>query len=73
MNNDNKWSTHDIMITAVMAVALGVLYILLTYFAGWLTNFPFLDIYLTGTYYFPILMVGYLIRKKGTTDRKSVV
>lgn len=66
MNNDNKWSTHDIMITAMMSVALGTLYVPLTYFAGWSTNFPFLDIYLTGTYYFPILMVGYLIRKKGS-------
>lgn len=73
MNKNKKWSTHDIMITAMLSIALGVLYIPLTYFAGWSTNFPFLDIYLTGTYYFPIVMVGYLIRKKGSALFAAVI
>lgn len=73
MNNGKNWSTQDIMITAMLSIVLGVLYTPLTYFAGWSTNFPFLDIYLTGTYYFPILMVGYLIRKKGSALFSAII
>lgn len=61
------------MVTAIISLVFGVLYIPLTYFAGWSTNFPFIDIYLTGSYYFPIIMIGYLIRKKGCAFFASLI
>ncbi|MBV1767207.1 MAG: hypothetical protein KUA29_02735, partial [Methanobacterium sp.] len=36
------WTTRDIMVTAIISIALGVLYIPLTYFTGYLMAFPFI-------------------------------
>lgn len=59
------WTTRDIMVTAIISIALGVLYIPLTYLIGWLTPLPFIVTIVVGIYFWPIIMVAYLIRKPG--------
>ncbi len=60
------WTTRDIMVTAIISIGLGVLYIPITYFTAWLMSFPFALALVIGIYYWPIIMVSYLIRKPGT-------
>jgi energy-coupling factor transport system substrate-specific component len=59
------WTTRDIMVTAIISIALGILYLPLTYITGWLTVFPFIAVFTTGVYYWPIIMMAYLIRRPG--------
>lgn len=65
-NNKHGWTTRDIMVTAIISIALGVVYVPLTYLAGWMEAIPYLSIISTGVYFWPIIMVAYLIRKPGT-------
>lgn len=61
--NISKWSTRDIMVTVMISLVLGVLYIPLTYFTGWLMALPLLSGFISGIYKWPILMIVYIIRK----------
>lgn len=62
----SRWTTRDIMVTAMVAIALGVIYIPLTYFTGWLMAFPLISGFLSGIYKWPIILSAYLIRKPWT-------
>ena len=53
------------MVTAIISVTLGVLYIPLTYVVGWSMTVPFAYALKMGLYFGPIIMVAYLIRKPG--------
>ena len=53
------------MVTAIISIALGVLYIPLTYLIAWLTPLPFIVTIVVGIYFWPIIMVAYLMRKPG--------
>ncbi len=67
------WTTRDIMVTAMISIALGVLYIPLTYLIAWLTPFPFIVTIVVGIYFWPIIMVAYLIRKPGAALFSALV
>jgi energy-coupling factor transport system substrate-specific component len=59
------WTTRDIMVTAILSIALGVLYIPLTYLTGYLMAVPFILPLIMGINFFPVILVVYLIRKPG--------
>jgi len=59
------WTTRDIMVTAIISIALGLIYIPLTYLTGWAMAFPLTMALIMGIYYWPIIMMVYLIRKPG--------
>ncbi|NLJ38154.1 MAG: ABC-type cobalt transport system, permease component [Methanobacterium sp. PtaU1.Bin242] len=70
---NRSWTTRDIMVTAIISIALGVLYIPLSYAIGLLYTVPLLYPFVVGIYYFPIIMVAYLIRKPGVAIFSSMV
>lgn len=67
------WTTRDIMVTAIISIALGVLYIPITYLIAWLTPFIFIVAIVIGIYFWPIIMVAYLIRKPGAALFSALV
>jgi len=67
------WTTRDIMVTAIISVTLGVLYIPLTYVVGWSMTVPFAYALMMGLYFWPIIMVAYLIRKPGAALYSALV
>lgn len=73
LNNESSWNTKSIMITSMISIVLGVLYLPLTYFTGWLTAFPFIAVFTTGIYYWPIIMMAYIIRKPGVALFSSLI
>lgn len=67
------WTTRDIMVTAIISIALGVLYIPITYLISWLTPFIFIVAIVIGIYFWPIILVAYLIRKPGAAFFSALV
>ncbi len=70
---NRKWSTHDIMITAVLSIALGLLNIPLTYATAYLMAFPTFFPFIMGIGFFPPILVAYLIRKPGVVLLSSLI
>ncbi len=67
------WTTRDIMVTSIISVTLGVIYIPLTYVVGWSMTVPFAYALMMGIYFWPIIMVAYLIRKPGAALYSALV
>jgi len=59
------WTTRDIMVTAIISIVAGLIYIPLTYFTGYLIAFPFLHAFILPFSYYPIFIIAYIIRKPG--------
>ncbi len=59
------WTTRDIMVTAIISIVAGMLYIPLTYFTGYLIAFPFLHALVLPLSYYPLFIIAYIIRKPG--------
>ncbi len=67
------WTTRDIMVTAILSIIMGVVYIPLTYLTGYLGAFPFINAIIIGIYFWPIIMIGYIIRKPGSALLSSLI
>jgi energy-coupling factor transport system substrate-specific component len=67
------WTTRDIMVTAIISIALGVLYIPLAYILGLLYAIPLAYSLTVGISFWPIIMVAYLIRKPGVAIFSAMV
>ncbi len=59
------WTTRDIMVTTILSIVAGLIYIPLTYFTGYLIAFPFLHALVLPFSYYPIFIIAYIIRKPG--------
>ncbi len=58
-NFNRKWSTHDIMVTAILSIVLGLLNIPLTYLGSYLIAFPIVFPIMMGIGFFPLILVSY--------------
>lgn len=72
-NFNRKWSTHDIMVTAILSIVLGLLNIPLTYLSSYLAAFPVVAPIVMGIGFFPPILVAYLIRKPGSVLLSSFI
>ena len=72
-NFNRKWSTHDIMVTAILSIVLGLLNIPLTYLGSYLIAFPIVFPIMMGIGFFPLILVAYLIRKPGSVLLSSFI
>lgn len=72
-NFNRKWSTHDIMITAILSIALGLLNIPLTYATAYLMAFPTFFPIIMGIGFFPPILVTYIMRKPGVVLLSSFI
>ncbi len=61
------------MVTSIMSIALGILYIPLAYILGLVYAIPLLYSLVVGISFWPIIMVAYLIRKPGVAVLAGVV
>ncbi|BDZ71307.1 ECF transporter S component [Methanobacterium petrolearium] len=60
-----RWTTKDIMVTAIISVAMGFIFIPISYLNGYTASFPLILAATQGICFFPTLMIIYLIRKPG--------
>ena len=72
-NFNRKWSTHDIRVTAILSIVLGLLNIPLTYLGSYLIAFPIVFPIMMGIGFFPLILVAYLIRKPGSVLLSSFI
>ena len=72
-NFNRKWSTHDIMVTAILSIVLGLLNIPLTYLGSYLIAFPIVFPIMMGIGFFPLILVAYLIRKPGSPYTRAAI
>ena len=70
---NRRWTTRDIMVTAIISVVLVAVYIPLTYLTGWAAAFPFILAGVLGIYFWPVILVTYLIRKPGVAIFSTAV
>ena len=67
------WTTRDLMVTAVIAIAFSVILLGTTYLSGILMaiNPAFISI-LAGLYYTPVVAAMYIVRRPGTAVLANV-